>query len=138
MNLRGRVTAPEGGEVRTVQAPRAETDVNTIVRRFVQTGVPPPLKAGDPWYGDFSNMEDYLAMRLRLVEAQRAFDALPARVRQAVDNSPAELIKLISDPERRAEAIELGLVEEPEPEPTPEPAPEPAPAGAPAGQVAGG
>lgn len=115
------MVAPGGGEQRTVQATREETDVNAIVRRFVASGVSPRVPAGAPWFGDFANVDDYLSARLALNEAEEAFSRLPSKVRSAVGNDPAELIRVVTDPERRAEAIELGLIEEPAPEPEPEP-----------------
>lgn len=123
MRERVRVSTPGGGRPRTVQAPREETDVNVIVRKFAATGVPPRVPAGSPWYGDFSNVDDYLSARLAVITAEEAFARLPSKVRSAVGNDPAELIRVVTDPERRAEAIELGLIEEPEPEPEPDPEP---------------
>ena len=127
---RRRVTHPAGGESRTKQADIERTNINKIMRRYANTGTV-PANMREPWYGDFSNVDDYLTARLRVQEAQDAFEALPADLRKHVDNDPAEFMRLAEDPERREEAIALGLYEAPEPEPEPQPEPEPVPDPAP-------
>lgn len=108
---RVRVSQPEGGRMTTKQAMRDETDVRVIVRKYQQAGVIPRLEAREPWYGDFSNVDDYLTALNRVREAQSAFEALPSVVRDHVGNDPGEFIRLVTDPERRPELVELGLVE---------------------------
>lgn len=138
---RVRVVQPEGGRVLTKQAMRDETDVRLIVRKFHQAGVIPRLEAREPWYGDFSNVDDYLTALNRVRAAQEGFEALPAAVRDHVDNDPGEFVRLVTDPERRAELVELGLVSAPAPDPEAPavlPAPAPPAPGAPVVPIQGG
>lgn len=116
MRERVRVTQPEGGRLTTKQSMRDETDIRVIIRKYQKAGVIPRLESREPWYGDFSSVDDYLSALNRVREAQSAFEALPSVVRDHVDNDPGEFIRLVSDPERRSELVKLGLVP-PDPEP---------------------
>lgn len=44
-----------------------------------------------------------------MLEAAKIFDSLPARVRQRVNNDPAELIDFVANPDNDDELRELGL-----------------------------
>lgn len=100
------------GESLTKQEFSEETDINVILRRYQQTGVFPVLDRPAS-YGDFSSSEDYLSCMVRVRAAEEAFQALPAEIRDAVRNDPAELVDLVTDPARRAEAIRLGVLSAP-------------------------
>ncbi len=126
----------EGTTSRTKQSMRDECDVNLIMRKWRKTGELAHLKQGTPRYGDFTNADDYLLACNRVLEAQQCFDALSSRIRDKMNNNPAELLAFLENPENREEAIELGLVNKPtEPvanPPTPAtetPVAEPPPAG---------
>lgn len=73
---------------------------------------PPP---GDPTGRRIPRFEEwnsmtYHEMHNKLVDAQREFAGLPARLRSRFDNDPYQLIRFIEDPDHRAEALTLGLV----------------------------
>lgn len=93
----------------TKQSFAAEADINTITRRYIQTGV---LPSGDrkPSYGDFSSSADYLSLQNRLAVARQDFEALPSDLRADFGNKVENLLEYISDPANREEAIELGLL----------------------------
>lgn len=125
----------------TQQQFKEEADINNIIASFNTTGLltnPLVQSARQPMFGDFSNLpQDYMQVQNQLLEAQANFMDLPAKIRQRFNNSPAELISFLQNPQNFDEAVELGLVEKSlapqplNPEPTPEPKPEPpAPAGA--------
>lgn len=120
-----RVRTPVGVRSRTKQSFKEESDLNSVMRRYRNTGLLPNLNQALGHYGDFSNADDYLAAMESVREADALFAALPARVRDHVNNDPAQLLLLVHDPERRAELQELGLVPPPPVEPV-------VPAGAPA------
>ena len=89
---------------------REECDINTIMERFGRTGeLIAPVRM--PQYGDFDGVSDYHSAMNAIVEAQSAFDSLPAKVRARFGNDPAEFLDFVYNEENREEAIRLGLVE---------------------------
>lgn len=113
----------EGQESRTKQSFAAEANINNIVERWRRTGEQPVYSTNIPQYGDFSSVQDYMSALNTVRAAQEMFEALPARVRDAVKNSPEELLRFVANPENREQAEELGLFDVPPP--TPEPVVEP-------------
>ncbi len=107
-----------GTKSRTKQSMRDECDVNLIMRKWRKTGEMEHLSKGPARYGDFTNADDYLLACNRVLEAQAAFDALSSRVRDRMNNNPAELLAFLEDPKNLDEAIELGLVTKPAEKPT--------------------
>ena len=124
---RPRVRRPKQfrGESKTKQSFKDECDINVIVRRYREQGQIPPFNLQRPVYADFSNVDDYLTALNRVRSAQAAFAALPSKVRDHVKNDPAELIRLVMDPSRREELVELGLVERGKEPPVPNNSPPP-------------
>jgi len=89
---------------------REECDINTIMERFGRTGeIIAPIRM--PQYGDFDGVNDYHSAMNAIVEAQSAFDQLPAKTRARFGNDPAEFLEFCFNEENRDEAIRLGLVE---------------------------
>lgn len=99
------------GTPRTKQSFKDECDINRIMKRWQKTQVLEHVRDGMPSYGDFSNATDYKTAADAVKEANEAFMQLPANVRQRVNNSPAEFLDFIGDPDNRAELVELGLLE---------------------------
>lgn len=97
------------GESLTKQDGAEESDINVIMRKY-QAGAMPPYAVVAPLFGDFTSGADFLETSQRLVDAQVAFESLPADVRDAVGNDPARLLDLFADPSKRAKLEELGLV----------------------------
>lgn len=94
---------------------RDETDINNLVDRFLRTGEIPPVD-GRAVYGNFLDVPDSYQDCLEAVcRAQEAFDELPAKVRQRFDNDPAQLLSFLQDPKNLDEAVQLGLMEKPQP-----------------------
>lgn len=73
-----------------------KVDVNTIVRRFMQTGNA-PLTRREGFYGDFSGVTDFESALARVTEAREAFMKLPADVRDHFNNSPAEFLDRLDE-----------------------------------------
>lgn len=108
------------GDSRTVQSEADACDINKMMARYQRAGTMPdqPLMR----YEDFSNVDDYMAMKEKIDTAQTAFMNLPALIRKRFQNDPAELLDFVQNDENREEAEKLGLIEvsvEPEPEPEP-------------------
>lgn len=95
---------------RTKQSFKDEVDINRIMDRFHSTGLLPPQKPQGR-FGDFTGAEDYLTQATRVLEAQRAFEDLPADVRDYCENDPAELLDILNNPEREEERQELGFID---------------------------
>lgn len=87
-----------------------ECDVNTILRKYETTGLLTHVANGTPSYGDFSSVLEFQQAQNILIEAQDAFDALPASLRKRFDNDPAVMLEFIENPDNREEAEKLGLV----------------------------
>lgn len=104
---------------RTVQSARADADINVIVKRFGLTG---QVKAAnvEPFYGDFSGVDDYHAAMNLLVKAKDAFSELPADLRERFGNDPGQLVSFVNDDRNLEEARRLGLCKAPEAAPEPQ------------------
>lgn len=86
---------------------RDECDINVLVQRFARTGVPEAPEV--PSYAEFDDVFDFQSAQNVLVDAQRAFMALPSKIRTRFNNSPHEFLQFFHDPENRDESIRLGL-----------------------------
>lgn len=99
---------------KAVQSQKEESDINTIVRRFGLTGqLPQNIRM--PQYGDFTGVQTYQDCLNAVLEADKAFMALPANVRERFNHSPEKFVEFCLDDENRDEAIKLGLVPKKEP-----------------------
>lgn len=88
-----------------------ECDVNNILRKYESTGLVTHVANGTPSYGDFSSVLEFQQAQNILIEAQDAFEALPASLRKRFDNDPAVMLEFIENPDNREEAEKLGLVD---------------------------
>lgn len=114
---------------RTKQSFKDECDINTIIRRFLKTGVVEFTAKHEPRYGDCTGLEYTKAMQT-VAAAKSLFMDLPAALRARFENEPAKFLDFVQDDRNREEARELGLLKPQEPTPAPEatsPAPAPAP-----------
>ena len=91
---------------------RDETDINTILERFGRTGeLIVPVNV--PEFGDYTEVGDYHSAMNMIIEAQSAFDALPARIRKEFDNDAGRFVDFVLDENNRDKAVEMGLIEAP-------------------------
>lgn len=133
----GSVTNPVTGEVtypvsKTKQAMLAECDVNRIIKQFSATGQIKHIsaKAALGAYTNLPNDMDFQSALNIVIEGEKAFATLPAKVRDRFGNSPAEFLQFLDDPKNKDEAIALGLFKKPpappqEPPVSPPPPPSP-------------
>lgn len=88
-----------------------EVNLNVIMARFGVTDQDMPLPAIDPsHYGDFTDVFEYRDALDRLRNAEAAFSALPADIRNRFQNDPTKLWEFVNDPKNDDEAIKLGLL----------------------------
>jgi len=105
-------------ETRTKQSFKAECDINNIMAKYAKTGILEHARNVQGAYGDFSDVPDFQEARNRLIAAEQAFMALPAKIRKEFDNEPANLVAFIDNDDNYDEAVKLGLIP---PKPKPEP-----------------
>jgi len=94
---------------RAQQHHKDECDINVILERFGKTGQV-PVNAISGTYGDFSGVHDYHTAINAIIASENEFAALPAQLRNKFANDPANLVQFLDNPENRAEAEKLGLV----------------------------
>ena len=87
-----------------------ECDINILVERFGVTGKF-PVSAIEPSYGDFSGVSDYHDALNRIEASNKAFMALPAKIRAKFDHDPNALLQFLQNDENRDEAIHIGLID---------------------------
>lgn len=73
----------------TKQEFKEETDINTILNRFLKTGEPPPMALPEH-FDDLSGRRTYFEMQTQLAEANARFYTLPASTRADFANQPAQ------------------------------------------------
>lgn len=109
----------------TQQQFKDDADINTIMRRYNQTGILGSGRPGlrSPQFMDCCT-EDFHEMQNRLAAIKETFMALPAAFREKLRNDPAALVDFMADPANEAECIKLGLIDGPSPV-APDPVPDP-------------
>lgn len=92
----------------TQQQFKEEADINTIVNRFLKSGVlPSPVNM--PQYVDYEGVFDFQSAMNVVRQADENFMRLDAKVRARFNNSPQEFLEFFANPENTDEAIRLGL-----------------------------
>lgn len=92
----------------TQQQFKEESDINTIVDRFMKTGhLPDPVSM--PQYVDYEGVFDFQSAMNVVRQADENFMRMDAKVRARFHNSPQEFLEFFADPNNRDEAVRLGL-----------------------------
>lgn len=94
---------------RTKQSFKAECDINSIVSRFLRTGILDFAQKNQPRYGDTTGCEYQSAMQT-VATARSLFNDLPAALRSRFENEPAKFLDFVQDDRNREEALALGLL----------------------------
>lgn len=92
----------------TQQQFKEEADINTIVDRFMKSGVL-PTPAVMPQFMDIEGNFDYQTAMNYVRQADENFMRMDAKVRARFNNSPQEFLEFFANPENTQEAIRLGL-----------------------------
>jgi len=92
----------------TQQQFKEEADINTIVDRFMKSGVL-PNPANMPQFIDFEGIFDYQTAMNAVRSADEQFMRMDAKIRSRFNNSPQEFLAFFADPANSEEAIRLGL-----------------------------
>lgn len=94
-----------------------ECDVNNIIKSF-QPGTMHMLLQQYVAAGRFEDLPDQVDYQQSLnilMEADKAFQDIPAKVRDRFGNDPAQFLAFMANPENEKEARELGLLKPQEP-----------------------
>jgi phage internal scaffolding protein len=92
----------------TQQQFKDESDINTIVDRFMKTGVMPnPVNM--PQYLDSDGIFDFQTAMNYVRQADENFMRMDAKLRSRFNNSPQEFLQFFADPANTEEAVRLGL-----------------------------
>lgn len=98
----------------TQQCFAEECDINNIIARSINSGVPISEFASRVGsFGDvskFGSLQEVLAFNKAAMDS---FNSLSAQVRERFDNDPNKLILFLQNEKNRDEAIKLGLIESP-------------------------
>ena len=92
----------------TQQQFKEEADINTIVDRFMKSGVL-PTPAQMPQFMDIEGNFDYQTAMNFVRQADENFMRMDAKVRARFNNSPQEFLEFFADPANTEEAVRLGL-----------------------------
>ncbi|AXH77912.1 MAG: internal scaffolding protein [Microviridae sp.] len=91
------------------QDQKDEADINVIVRDFGLTGKL-PLVAVPPTYEDFAHeVDDFQTAANLMLEANRSFMAMDAKVRAKFENDPAQFVEFCSNKDNLDEMRKMGL-----------------------------
>lgn len=103
------VTDFEDGSSMTKQEFAAECDLNLMMKRYVQSGVPPNT-VGVGSYDDFYAAPDFLQAQLIVKRAQDQFSELSSDIRERFGNDPARFLAFVGDEKNFEDALKLGLL----------------------------
>lgn len=112
---RKRVTYQDDQPSMTQQQFKNQCDINQILKKFEKTGMVTHVRNNQGAYGDFSTIKNFQDNLNLVINAQNAFDSLPAQIRKRFSNNPSLLLEFVQDDSNYNEALKLGLVQ-PKPE----------------------
>lgn len=108
---RTRVPFDTGSDSRAKQSFKEESDINTIMAKYMKTGVLEHVKENAGQYMDLPVGVDYQASMNIVIAAGEAFDSLPGSVRRRFENNAVQFLEFMDDPEMIEESVEIGLRE---------------------------
>lgn len=91
------------------QESKDECDINFLMKRYKDHGVPPTMRVGEPRYFDCSDVPDFQTAMQTFIDAEAAFMQLPAAARKELDNDPAKFVEYASDPANLDQMRKWGL-----------------------------
>lgn len=116
---------PDPDEVPIVKQSDADhCDINAIMARYNGGGDLTHINNTLAKFGDFSNAQEFTDACNAIGEAESAFAAMPAELRDAMGNDPEEFLRRMEDPEYRERFQQMGAydpklpgsIENPEPD----------------------
>lgn len=86
----------------------ADANINTIMERFKKTGML-PVNVQQPRYMDLTSTPNLQTAMNTMIEAEKSFMTLPAKVRKEFDNNPVKFVEFATNPENLPKLREWGL-----------------------------
>lgn len=126
------IDCPADPDFATKQSFKDECDVNTVVKRWLTSGVP-PVQGNEGIFADVSNIPDYRTCIDFVRSADAQFALLPSDVRERFSNDPAAFLDFVGNPDNGDELVALGLAVPRKPSTGETSAPQDAGAGSPVG-----
>lgn len=105
-----RITLDCGTISLTKQSHKQECDINHILKQYQKTGIITHVQSARPSYTDLPSELDFQSALNTLMEADKAFHALPAPVRAHFDNDPARFLAAFDDPKQHDKLRDFGLL----------------------------
>lgn len=97
-----------------VQSDAIDADINVIVERYgITQSMPGAVRL--PEFADYEGIFDFQTAMHAVIEGQREFDALPAKLRARFNHDPQEFLEFVSTPGNEDEMRVLGLLPKVEP-----------------------
>lgn len=98
------------GSSRTLQNFKDECNINNIMKKFERTGMLNHARQYEGGYGDFTDAPvDFQEAMNIVLDAEKMFATVPAKVRKEFDNDPGKFLAFVDDPKNLDRARELGL-----------------------------
>lgn len=101
----------------TEQSHKSEVNINNIVKRhgmdlIAKTAL---LKTPEYVFDDVTG-NDFTEAMLKVTKAQQQFDAMPSQIRKKFDNSAAQFMDFVQNPDNTDALIDMGLAKRVPPE----------------------
>lgn len=96
----------------THQCFKDHCDIHQILARNPDITQAQHINDAEPYYGDYSSVEEYRESLDKICDLQESFDALPAKVRDRFDNNPEGFLEFVLDPQNKDEMRKLGLLKD--------------------------
>jgi len=101
---------PEGPSM-TDQSDKNYLDINNIMKNYAKTGLLPQFKDKIAQYIDVTQIPSYMDAHDQIQHAKQLFNQLPSPVRKLMGNNPANLEKVISNPDYEGMLVKYGILE---------------------------
>lgn len=100
------------GPSMTDQSDKNYLDINNIMKNYAKTGLLPQFKEKIAQYIDTTQIPSYMEAQEQMSKAKQLFMQLPSEVRKLMDNNPANMEKVIVNPDYKDILIKYGIYEE--------------------------
>lgn len=97
----------------TEQSHRSECNINSIMSRFMRTGVlGSDTQAREMFFGDFSDVGSFHDVQNIMADAREKFTSLPANIREAFGNDISKFLDALRDRSQIGKLLDLGLIKQ--------------------------
>lgn len=101
------------GRSKTAQSFSKEANINTIIAKYKKTGMltdPLTNATRQPYYGDFTNGNDYFDMTVKMQKIKDDFQKIPGQIRAKFNNDIGTMLDFINNKDNLKECVQLGLL----------------------------